>query len=63
VMVSTPVAIPAKVIEPVLSCTKKKVARAIIPYANRPGSALTTKRLTPGILNSSRYVRTPEAYC
>ena len=30
VRVSIPVAIPAKVIEPVTSCTKKKVANAII---------------------------------
>jgi hypothetical protein len=30
VIVSTPVAMPAKVIEPVTSCTKKNVANAII---------------------------------
>jgi hypothetical protein len=30
-IVSTPVAIPAKVMDPVLSCTKKNVAKAIMP--------------------------------
>jgi hypothetical protein len=54
VIVSTPVASPARAMDPVLSWTKKNVASAIMPYAKRPGRELTTRRFTPGILNKSK---------